>query len=182
MLEFNFSPFPALETPRLFLRRIDKYDVDQIFTLRSDAKNMKFIPRPLLKNHKEAKKQIILGDQQIDLNLGINWALTLKPNKELIGIIGFYRTKPAHFRSEIGYMIFPKFRGKGLVSEAIKVVVKFGFNVMKLHSIEALIDPDNIASEKVLQKNGFVKEGYLKENEFFDGKFLDTVIYSRLKK
>ena len=37
MLEFNFSPFPALETPRLFFRRIDKYDVDQIFTLRSDA-------------------------------------------------------------------------------------------------------------------------------------------------
>jgi len=53
---------------------------------------------------------------------------------------------------------------------------------MKLHSIEALIDPDNIASEKVLQKNGFVKEEYLNENEFFDGKFLDTVIYSRLKK
>jgi len=62
---------------------------------------MKFIPRPLLKNHKEAKKQIILGDHQIDLNLRINWALTLIPNKELIGIIGFYRTKTAHFRSEI---------------------------------------------------------------------------------
>jgi len=74
-------------------------------------------------------------------------------------------------------MMFPEFRGKGLISEAIKVVVKFGFDVMKLHSIEALIDPDNIASEKVLQKNGFVKEEYLTENEFFD-----TVIYSRLKK
>ena len=53
--------------------------------------------------------------------------------------------------------MFPEFRGKGLISKAIKVVVKFGFDVMKLHSIEALIDPDNIASEKVLQKNGFVK-------------------------
>ena len=74
-------------------------------------------------------------------------------------------------------MMFPEFRGKGLISKAIKVVVKFGFDVMKLHSIEALIDPDNIASEKVLQKNGFVKEEYLTENEFFD-----TVIYSRLKK
>jgi [ribosomal protein S5]-alanine N-acetyltransferase len=74
---------------------------------------MKFIPRPLLKI---IKKQIILGDQQIDLNLWINWALTLKPNKELIGIIGFYRTKQAHFRSEIEFMIVPKFRGKGLVS------------------------------------------------------------------
>jgi ribosomal-protein-alanine N-acetyltransferase len=51
---------------------------------------------------------------------------------------------------------------------------------MKLHSIEAIIDPENGASEKVLQKNGFIKEGHLKENEFYDGKFLDCFIYSRL--
>ena len=51
---------------------------------------------------------------------------------------------------------------------------------MQLHSIEAIIDPENFASEKVLQKNGFVKEAHLKENEFYDGRFLDTVIYSIL--
>jgi ribosomal-protein-alanine N-acetyltransferase len=53
---------------------------------------------------------------------------------------------------------------------------------MKLHSIEAVIDPENAASEKVLQKNGFVKEAHLKENEFYDGTFIDSVIYSRLSK
>ena len=79
-------------------------------------------------------------------------------------------------------MLLPEIHGKGIASEAVEIVVGFGFNEMKLHSIEAVIDPRNGASEKVLQKNGFVKEGYLKENEFFDGKFLDTVIYSRLKK
>ena len=51
---------------------------------------------------------------------------------------------------------------------------------MKLHSIEAVIDPRNSASEKVLQKNGFIKEAHLKENEFFEGEFIDSVIYSRL--
>jgi ribosomal-protein-alanine N-acetyltransferase len=51
---------------------------------------------------------------------------------------------------------------------------------MKLHSIEAIIDPANISSEKVLQKNGFVKEAHLRENDFFNGRFLDTVIYSSL--
>ena len=74
---------------------------------------MKFIPRPLLKI---IKKQIILGDQQIDLNLWINWALTLKPNKELIGIIGFYRNKQAHFRSQIGFTISLNLEEKELVS------------------------------------------------------------------
>jgi [ribosomal protein S5]-alanine N-acetyltransferase len=53
---------------------------------------------------------------------------------------------------------------------------------MKLHSIEAIIDPKNIGSEKVLLKNGFVKEAHFIENEFYNGQFLDTVIYSRLNK
>jgi ribosomal-protein-alanine N-acetyltransferase len=53
---------------------------------------------------------------------------------------------------------------------------------MNLHSIEAVIDPENSASEKVLQKIGFVKEAHILENELYDGKFWDTVIYSMLKR
>ena len=64
----------------------------------------------------------------------------------------------------------------------MKEAVNYGFQVMKLHSIEAIIDPDNHASAKVLEKNGFIKEAHLKENEFFDGRFLDSVIYSILNK
>jgi hypothetical protein len=51
---------------------------------------------------------------------------------------------------------------------------------MKLHS-EAIIAPENHGSAKVLEKNNFIKEAHLKENEFYEGRFLDTVIYSRLK-
>ena len=53
---------------------------------------------------------------------------------------------------------------------------------MQLHSIEAIIDPSNYASAKVLEKNGFIKEGHLRENVFFNGQYLDSVIYSLLKK
>jgi ribosomal-protein-alanine N-acetyltransferase len=53
---------------------------------------------------------------------------------------------------------------------------------MQLHSIEAIIDPENGASESVLQKNGFVKEAHILENEYYNGEFLDTVIYSLLKR
>jgi ribosomal-protein-alanine N-acetyltransferase len=51
---------------------------------------------------------------------------------------------------------------------------------MNLHSIEGIIDPDNLASAQVLLKNGFVKEAHIKENEFYQGRFLDTVIYSKV--
>jgi ribosomal-protein-alanine N-acetyltransferase len=79
-------------------------------------------------------------------------------------------------------MILPEHNGKGIVTEAIKAVIKYGFETLKLHSIGAVIDPENVASAKVLKKNGFVKEAHLKENEFFEGRYLDSVIYSLLNK
>ena len=180
MLVLNFNPFPNLESDRLLLRKIVEGDVQEIFAMRSDAENMKYIPRPLVKNHDEAMEHLAKIDSGIENNEAINWAITLKGNSKLLGIIGFYRTKHEHYRSEIGYMLLPEIHGKGIASEAVGIVTKFGFKKMKLHSIEAVIDPKNSASEKVLQKNGFIKEAHFKENEFFEGKFLDSIIYSKL--
>jgi len=182
MLAINFAPFPNLETERLLLRRLINEDVNEIFALRSNTEVMKYIPRPLVLTTEDALKHIEMIDEKIDSNEGINWAITLKENPKLIGIIGHYRLKPEHYRAEIGYMMLPEYQGQGIITEALNKVVKYGFDVMQLHSIEAVIDPENFASEKVLQKNGFVKEAHLKENEYYDGKFLDTVIYSILNK
>lgn len=182
MLTINFTPFPILETERLVLRRVDENDVNEIFSLRSNVETMQYIPRPLVKTTEDALEHIAMIDAKIENNEGINWAITLKGSPKLIGLIGHYRIKPEHFRAEIGYMLLPEFNGKGIISEAVKEVVKYGFDVLKLHSIEAIIDPLNNASAKVLKKNGFIKEAHLKENEFYEGRFLDTVIYSLLNK
>ncbi|MBA4275201.1 GNAT family N-acetyltransferase [Flavobacterium sp.] len=182
MLAINFTPFPNLETERLYLRRVAKEDVNEIFALRSNEETMQYIPRPLVKTEEDAMAHITMMDEKIDNNEGINWAITLKNDSKLIGLIGHYRIKPEHFRAEIGYMLLPEFHGKGIIVEAIKETVKYGFEIMKLHSIEAVIDPENLASEKVLQKCGFVKEAHFKENEYYEGRFLDSVIYSILNK
>jgi ribosomal-protein-alanine N-acetyltransferase len=182
MLTINFTPFPNLQTERLLLRRVNENDANEIFALRSNPETMKYIPRPLVKSIDDALEHIAMIDAKIESNEGINWAITYKDNPKLIGIIGHYRIKPEHFRAEVGYMLLPEYNGKGIISEAIKEVVNYGFSEMKLHSIEAIIDPENFGSERVLQKCGFVKEAHLKENEFYEGRFLDTVIYSILNK
>jgi ribosomal-protein-alanine N-acetyltransferase len=143
---------------------------------------MKYIPRPIVKSIEEALEHIGNIDEKIEANEGINWAITLKEDSILIGIIGHYRIKPEHFRAEIGYMLLPEYNGKGIISEAVNEVVNYGFNTLNLHSIEAIISPENLASEKVLQKSGFVKEAHFKENEYFEGRFIDTVIYSKVNK
>ncbi|WP_163411404.1 GNAT family N-acetyltransferase [Flavobacterium ajazii] len=180
MLNFNFTPFPVIETERLLLRRITNNDVKEVFELRSNPETMKYIPRPLVKTTQDALEHIATIEEKIISNEGINWGITLKGNSKLLGIIGFYRMQPENYRAEIGYILLPDFHGKGIVPEAVKRLINYGFNDLKLHSIEAVIDPENKASEKVLQKCGFVKEAHLLECDFFEGKFLDKVIYSLL--
>jgi [ribosomal protein S5]-alanine N-acetyltransferase len=182
MLEINFHPFQNLESERLLLRRVATTDVNEIMELRGNPETMKFIPRPLVTNKEQALEHINMIEAKIIENEGINWAITIKGNPKLVGVIGHYRIQPENHRCEIGYMILPQYNGKGYVTEAIKVVLEYGFEVLNMHSIEAVIDPDNIASERVLQKNNFVKEAHILENELWDGKFWDTVIYSILKR
>lgn len=180
MESFSFLPFKNLESQRLLLRQITPADVNEIFALRSDTEVMKYVARPLCKNLDDAMVLINMIEQKLFSNEGINWAITLKDNNTLIGFIGHYRIKWEHFRSEIGYMLSPEFQGKGIATEAIKLVVDYGFQDMKMHSLEAVIDPQNAASAKVLEKNNFIKKAHYKENEFFEGKFLDSAIYSLL--
>ena len=182
MLEFNFTPFPNLETHRLNLRRLTSTDVNEVLALRSNPEIMKFIPRPLITTQEEALEFIITMDTTIDSNTVINWAITTKENDKVIGMIGYYRMKPENYRAEVGYLLATEHHGKGIISEALQRVVQFGFEEMGLNSIEAVIDPENIASEKVLLKTNFEKEAYFKEHQFFDGIFFDSVFYSLLKK
>ena len=182
MLNINFTPFPNLETERLSLKQVTTDDADDIFELRSNNEVMKYIPRPLLQNKEEALELIAMLNDKIENNIGINWGIRLKNDPKIIGIIGHYKIKPEHYRAEVGYMLLPEYNGKGIISEALQKVVEYGFKEMQLHSIEAVLDPKNAGSEKVLLKNGFVKEAHLIENEYYDGRFLDTLIYTILNK
>jgi len=182
MLKLNFSPFPILESERLRFRKLTNDDAPSILQLRSNPKVMEFIPRPLVSTTEEALAHIKVLNDAIDANRDINWAVTEKGKNICIGIMGFHRSQPENFRTELGYMILPEYHNKGYVSEAVKTLLNYAFNTLHFHSIEAIIDPQNIASERVLQKNGFRKEAHFIENTFYNGKFLNSVVYSILEK
>jgi len=182
MLTLSFNPFPILESNRLLLRAVTPEDVNEVYELRSNPETMKFIPRPLVTSTEMALEHIDMIAKKIENNEGINWAITLKGNPKLLGIIGHYRIQPENYRSEIGYMILPQYQNKGITSEAIHLLLDYGFNHLNFHSVEAIIDPRNHASAKVLEKNGFVKEAHFLEDVFWDGQFIDSSVYSLLKR
>jgi len=179
MLTVKFSPFPILSTERLILRQVNKTDANELFSLRSDENVMRFIDRPLAITIDDVLQYIQRINNSLDAEDGITWAIT-KDNKSLIGTIGFWRIEKEHYRAEIGYLLDPLFQGKGLMQEALSQALNYGFKTLKLHSVMANVNPGNLASIKLLERNNFTREGYFKESYFFNGKFLDSAIYSLL--
>jgi ribosomal-protein-alanine N-acetyltransferase len=180
MLEVNFSPFPVLETERLLLRKTELSDAEALFAIRSDANVMRYIPRPVAQRIEEIHELIEKIDGNITANNGINWGIELKDTGAFVGFIGFHILMKEDYRAEFGYMLHPAQHSKGIMKEAVRAVISFGFEHMRLNSIEAHTDPDNVASRKVLERNGFVQEGHLRQNCYWNGVFSDTVIYSLL--
>lgn len=180
MLQINFTPFPTMETERLLLRRITNEDVPDIFAFRSDPEVMKYIPRPVAKTQEDVLPVLEMINNGIEKNESINWAMADKETNRLIGMIGYPRMDLAHHRAEVGYVLHPGYHGKGLMQEALKSVIGYGFEGMNLHSISAIIDAENAASEKVLERFGFRKEAHFREDFLHNGKFRDSIYYGLL--
>jgi ribosomal-protein-alanine N-acetyltransferase len=75
-----------------------------------------------------------------------------------------------------------EFKQQGFMKEAIAFVLKYGFQEMDLHRVEALVSPNNVPSLKLIKHFGFQEEGLLKEHYFIDGKFEDSLIFGLLKR
>jgi len=178
MLELNFDPFPVIETERLVLRKISAEDAEDIFKLRTNEEAMKYIKKPKLQSIDDVLELIKVMNNPDR----IQWGITIKNENKVIGSIGYHRIINEHYRAEIGYMLDPAYWKTGLMSEAVAKAIDYGFTKMGLHSIEAIIDPDNVASRATLKKFNFIKEAYYKENFFFEGDFFDSEVYSLLKK
>lgn len=181
MLQVNFSPFPVFRTKRLILRKIEHSDVNEVFFLRSDPDTIKYIDKAPAASVKDATAHIDRIEDLRIKNEAINWGISLKEDDKMIGNILIWNIKKEHYRAELGYVLHPAFHRKGIMKEALETVMAYGFNTLKLHSMEAIINPGNDASARLLETSGFVKEACFKENYFFNGKFLDTAIYSKLR-
>lgn len=180
-LQISFNPFPILETKRMILRKINFGDADQLFKMRSNPEVMKYIGKPPFVSIEEARALIKVILDTAEKNDGITWAMAFPDTPGvLVGTIGLWRIIKENYRAEIGYMISPKYWRKGLTKEAIAKVCEFGFQKLRLHSIEGRINPLNIASASILEQAGFIKEAHFKEDYFFNGKFEDTGVYSLL--
>ena len=182
MSQPGFCPFPEIITSRLLLRQLSMNDVPEFLELRSNDQVMQYIDREKTKTREEAELLLKTIIERYEKNEGLLWVITLLSDseKKLIGTIGFWQILQEHYRAELGYLLHPSWWNKGIMKEAIQSATSYGFGPMQLHSIEARINPENAASAAILEKSGFTREAYFKEDYFFQGKFMDTAVYSLL--
>jgi ribosomal-protein-alanine N-acetyltransferase len=175
-----FASFPTLQTERLTLRAFEARDAEDSFRIMSDERVVRYFGSPAMRSLDEAESRITRIAQAFADHEGIRWAITLRGEGRFIGSCGFWRLIKEHYRAEVGYELAPEYWGQGIMPEALQAVVDFGFAAMRLHSVEAQIEPANTGSRRVLEKVGFVQEGYFREN-YYDSeakRFTDTAVFS----
>jgi [ribosomal protein S5]-alanine N-acetyltransferase len=173
--------FPVIETKRLILRKVTAEDAEDMLTYLSDKDVVKHMGLEPFQTVKDAEDEISWYESIVKEGTGIRWGITLKDSGKVIGSCGFLNRVAKHHRTEIGFELSKDYWGKGIASEALDAVVKYGFRHFQLERIEALIEPANLPSQKLVEKQGFTKEGLLRHYEFTCGKFDDLLMYSILK-
>lgn len=174
--------FPILETNRLLLRPITMDDKATLYEIFKDEEMMIYYGMYPLKDMKAITKLIKNFNKGFEEDRSIRWAIELKEEHKLIGTCGFHNMNKHHRRSEIGYEIHKDYWRKGYVTEAVEEMMSYGMEEMSLNRIEALIYPENIPSQKLLEKLGFTKEGLLKDYYIFRNLPQDLLMYSYIKK
>lgn len=171
---------PLLFTRRLTLRNLTLADAPQLFVLRSNARVMRYIPKPQVQS--EAEVVEVIKEMQADMDAGRahGWAITLAGNHELIGMIGYVDVNRKDGTAEIRYMLAPDYNGKGLMREALQSAVEFGFKELKLRRITAVTHGDNHAAQYVLLRCGFTKEGVARAQVWHNEQAHDLVYYGLL--
>ena len=177
----TFSHLPPLETERLILRPLRMRDAEDLFSYASDPA----VSRHVLWNTHES-----LSDSRQFLRAAIrqyrkgqpgSFGIVLKSSGRLIGTIGFMWVNVDNKSAEVGYSLSRHYWNQGLMTEALRAVIAFGFDELHLNRIEAQYETDNPASGRVMLHAGMRQEGVLRQRLINKGRFVDVVLCAILR-
>lgn len=164
MPNITFLPFPELAGDRLHLRRLTARDEEAILHLRDHEEVIKYIDRPKVASLAGAEDFIRFINRGINKERWFYWGIALSNRQEVIGTICLWNFNGRYTRAELGYELHPDFQGQGLMREAVKTVLHFGFHTLGLRQVRAYTHVENVRSVRLLEKVGF---SFLKMAEEF---------------
>jgi ribosomal-protein-alanine N-acetyltransferase len=172
---------PVLETERLVLRAFSTDDINDIFEYASVKEVTDFLPWETHKTLDDTRAFLKMSREMFNKYGNIDFAILLKQEKKVIGGISIRKWNDINRCADIGYVLSSKYWGRGIITEAIKRIIKFGFEDLNVNRIEAHCDENNTGSYRAMEKAGMKYEGTLREKTFMKGKFINMKFYSILK-
>ncbi len=172
---------PTLETQRLILRPFRQEDIPAIVELLQDpaiARMTLYVPFPY--TEEDARTWLAAQEQSRQKGTGYTFAIVRREDGALIGAIDI-RPNARHKKAGVGYWIGKPYWNQGYATEALRAIIRYGFETLGLKRIQADHFVENPASGRVMEKAGMKREGLLRAYTYKDGRFRDHVMYAILR-
>lgn len=162
------------------IRTIREQDLDSLVILLNDIESLgEFLPTSMVS---EVALRREFHENGFQSETASRFIITDHSDK-ILGSVWAFKSVPYFDAVEIGYHIFDmNNRGKGLASEAIAMLTDYIFESRQTNRVEIRVSTENVASEKVAKKVGFIHEGTNREAAFSKGKLFDMHIYAMLRR
>jgi ribosomal-protein-alanine N-acetyltransferase len=171
----------TLITPRLIIREYQETDFPGIHDFASDRETVQYMtwgPN----TPEETRKFIDLAiyQQGIVPRVNFHFVVLLLKTGQIIGGCGIHVRIPDQHTAVVGYCLNKKFWGGGHGTETLGALLKFGFEQVGIHRIEATCDTRNIGSVRVMEKNGMRRKAHFKQHIWQKGEWRDSYLYAIL--
>jgi len=171
-----------LVTARTLLRLLRPDDASAVFHYAHDPEVTQYTQWDAHRTIEDSRRfieQTIAGYQRGE---NAELAIELKSDKKVIGTCGLINVSADHCRGELVFAMAKEHWGGGIMGEALKATLAFGYGPLQLNRIFAKVDPDNMKTILVLKRATWQFEGTLRQDVKVRGTFRDVKLYSLLKK
>ena len=176
------GPLPAIDTERLRLRRVERADLPDLLAINGDEAVTRYLPYATWQSLADAEAWYERMARLVESGGATEqFVIVQRESARVIGTCLLFRLDAASGRAEIGYVLGREWWGQGLMAEALRAFVAAAFEHFDLRRLEADIDPLNVASARVLERIGFVREGLLRQRYLSKGRLVDAALYGLLR-
>jgi len=171
-----------LVTARMLLRPLRPDDASAVFHYAHDPEVTQYTQWDAHRTIEDSRRFIEQTIAAYQRGENAELAIELKSDKKVIGTCGLINVSADHCRGELVFAMGKEHWGGGIMGEALKATLAFGYGALQLNRIFAKVDPDNMKTILVLKRATWQFEGTLRQDVKVRGTFRDVKLYSLLKK
>ncbi|MFD2701203.1 GNAT family N-acetyltransferase [Paenibacillus shunpengii] len=176
-----FETEPEFETSKLLLRKITMDDTEAYYELASDPAVATYTLWDKHQSITDSRAFISRLIQKYSEKEAYHWGIIDKAKNKLIGRTGFIQWDLAHERTEIGFALSRLYWNQGIITEATRLIIEYGFTHLGFNRIEGRCSYNNAGSARAMEKLGMKWEGILRGQLKMKGEFVDQRMYAILR-